>query len=52
MKTIILKQSVKCFLPDTLESRAIHVSQEGVGERQIGRQTGMQTQNREENGYK
>lgn len=24
------------FLPDTLESRAIYVCQEGVGERQIG----------------
>lgn len=39
----ILKQNEECFLPDTLESRAIHVSREGAGERgeRDGRQTGI-----------
>lgn len=40
------------FLPDTLESKATHVSQEEVVKKQRGRQTGMQTQNKGENGYK
>lgn len=42
----------KVFLPDTLESKATRVSQDGVGKRQRGRQTGIETWNKEENGYK
>lgn len=36
------------FLPETLESKATRVSQEEV----VKKQTGMQTQNKGENGYR
>lgn len=39
LQVIKIRKVFNFFLPDTLESRAIHVSQEGVGERQTGIQT-------------